>query len=421
MTNQIQYFIQMKYKSFTTRSLNVSFPKDDAYRALQMPIYESVAFDFESSEDIAANFRGEFPAHVYSRTGNPTVEYFEKKMLELTGGHKALAVSSGMAAISNTILALCNGGDNIVSGKNLFGHTYALFAQTLPTFGVETRFGDLSDINELEKLIDDKTRILFFETVTNPQLEVPHIDALVSLARKHNLLVVADSTLTPPIVFNSKKHGVDIEVMSTTKFISGGATAVGGVIIDNGTFDWTKVPKLEPFVAKAGKNVFYGRLKSNIFRNFGGCMTAHSAYFQILGLDILELRVERSVSNCFKLAEYLENNAKIKEVNYPSLKSSMSYLFSMKYFGHKPGAIMTFDLESEEACFRFMNKLKIIRRATNLNDNKTLIIHPYSTIYVEFTPEERAEMGIRPTMMRLSVGIEGVDDLIEDIEQALEY
>jgi len=409
----------MTKKNFTTRSLNVPFPKYDPHHALQMPIYESVAFEFDTAQEIAANFRGELPAHVYSRTGNPTVEYFEHKLRELTGGHAVLAVSSGMAAISSAILTLCDGGDNIISGKNLFGHTYALFQQTLPPFGIETRFGNLNNIVELEKLIDDKTRVLYLETVTNPQLEVPNIDALASLARKHNLVLMADSTLTPPVVFNAKKHGVDVEVMSTTKFISGGATAVGGAIIDYATFDFKKNPKLSPFAEKLGKDVFYGRLKKNIFRNFGGCMTAHSAYFQILGLDILELRVNKCVDNCFKLAAFMENHPKIKEVNYPSLNSSMSYLHSIKYFGHKPGAIMTFDLESEAACFAFMNKLKIIRRATNLNDNKTLIIHPYSTIYVEFTPEQRAEMNIRPTMMRLSVGIEGAEDLMEDIEQAL--
>lgn len=409
----------MNEKNFTTRALNVPFAKKDPHNALHMPIYESVAFEFDTAEDIAANFRGELPAHAYSRTGNPTVEYFEHKLKALTSGHSVLAVSSGMAAISNAILTLCDAGDNILSGKNLFGHTYALFQQTMPGFGIETRMADINNIHELEKLIDDKTRILYFETVTNPQLEIPNIDALASFAKKHKLVLVADSTLTPPNVFQAKKHGVDLEVMSTTKFISGGATAVGGAIIDYGTFDWKQNPKLQPFSEKLGKDVFYGRLKRNIFRNFGGCMTAHSAYFQILGLDILELRVEKCVSNCFKLAEFLEHHPKVKEVNYPSLKNSMSYLHAMKYFGHKPGAIITFDLETEAACFAFMNKLKIIRRATNLNDNKTLIIHPYSTIYVEFTPEQRAEMNIRPTMMRLSVGIEGAQDLMDDIAQAL--
>lgn len=409
----------MKMKNFTTRSLNVPFPQKDVHRALQFPIYESVAFEFETAEDIAANFRGELPAHVYSRTGNPTVEYLEQKIKSLTGAHQVLAVSSGMAAISNTILTLCKSGDNIIADKNLFGHTYALFSQTLSALGIETRFANFNYIDEIAPLVDQNTRAVYFETVTNPQLEVPNIDALCSVAKKHNLVLIADSTLTPPNVFHSKKHGVDIEVMSTTKFISGGATAVGGVIIDNGTYNWKSNPSLSPFIDKLGKDTFYGRLKKNIFRNLGACMTAHSAYFQIIGLDILDLRVERCVNNCLKLGQYLEINPKIVSVNYPSLNSSRYFLHSMKYFDHKPGAIMTFDLASETECFSFMNKLKIIRRATNLNDNKSLIIHPFSTIYVEFSPEKRAEMGIRPTMMRLSVGIEGVDDLIADIEQAL--
>lgn len=409
----------MKSKSFTTQALNVPYPKDDAHKALHFPIYESVAFEFDTAEAIAANFRGEYPAHVYSRTGNPTVEYFEQKLKALTGSHQVLAVSSGMAAISNTILTLCKSGDNIIADKNLFGHTYALFSQTLPQLGIETRFIDYNYIDKISPLIDENTKAIYFETVTNPQLEVPNIDALAFIAQKFNLALIADSTLTPPVVFNAKKYGVDIEVMSTTKFISGGATAIGGVIIDNGTFNWSLNPNLAPFVEKLGKDTFYGRLKKNIFRNFGGCMTAHSAYFQILGLDILELRVNRCVDNCLQLATHLEEHPKIQSVNYPSLNSSRYFLHSLKYFGHKPGAILTFDLESEEACFTFMNKLQIIRRATNLNDNKTLIIHPYSTIYVEFTAEQRAELGIRPGMMRLSVGIEGVEDLIADIEQAL--
>lgn len=409
----------MSKKSFTTQSLNIPFPKEDPHRALQMPIYESVAFDFASAEDISANFRGELPAHVYSRTGNPTVEYLEHKIKALTNSHAVLAVSSGMAAISSAILTLCSKGDNIIANKNLFGHTYALFHNNLPDLGIETRFVDFEDVDDINKHIDENTRLIYFETVTNPQLEIPDIDLLVSIANKNNLIVVADSTLTPPNVFSSKKHGIDIEVMSTTKFISGGATAVGGVIVDNGTYNWELNKNLSPFNEKLGKMTFYGRLKKNIFRQFGGSMTAHAAYFQILGLDILELRLEKSVSNCKKLGEYLENNKHVKRVDYPALQSSNSYLRSMKFFNHKPGAIMTFDLESEEACFKFMNKLQIIRRATNLNDNKTLIIHPYSTIYVEFPPKKREELGIRPTMMRLSVGIEGFDDLITDIEQSL--
>jgi len=406
-------------KQFSTRALNVPFPKADPYRALQMPIYESVAFEFETSEDIAANFRGEFPAHAYSRTGNPTVEYFEHKIKTLTHSHQVLAFASGMAAITNAILCLCKAGDNIISGRNMFGHTVTLLSETLPSLGINTRYANLDNPEEIESMIDSNTRLIYFETVTNPQLEIPNIELLASISKKHNIVLMADSTLTPPVIFNSKNLGVDVEVMSTTKFISGGATAVGGIVIDNGTFNWELNPNLAPYTSKLNKDTFHTRLKKGIFRQFGGCMAAHAAYFQILGLDILELRLNRCVDNCLILGEFMEKSKKISQVHYPALKSSKYFSNAQKYFEGKPGAIMTFDLETEAACFKFMNHLKIIRRATNLNDNKSLIIHPYSTIYVEFTPEQRYEMGIRPTMMRLSVGIEGVSDLIEDIEQAL--
>ena len=406
-------------KSFTTRSLNVPFPKDDPHRALDMPVYESIAFDFASSEDIAANFRGELPAHVYSRTSNPTVEYFELKMKSLTGAHQALALASGMAAISNTILALCKSGDNIISGNHLFGHSYALFDQSLPNYGLETRFADTTKLDQVEALIDANTRLIYFETVTNPQLEIADIEGLAALANKYGILLVADSTVTPPVVFNSKKLGVHIEVMSTTKFISGGATSFGGIILDNGIYDWAKNPNLEPQTSKFGKDTFIARLRKNYYRNTGGSMTAHTAHYQIMGLDILELRLERGYSNCMALGEFFLNHPKVKKVTYPGLKESEAYPLASKQFDGKPGTIMTFDLESQEVCFAFMNQLKTIRRATNLNDNKSLIIHPYSTIYVEFSEQERAEMGIQKTMMRLSVGIESAEDLIADIDQAL--
>ncbi len=407
-------------KSFTTRSLHIPFPKDDPYRALDMPVYESLAFDFASAEDIAANFRGEHPAHVYSRTSNPTVEYFEKKMKTLTGAHQALAMASGMAAISNTILALCKAGDNIISGNHLFGHTYSLLAQSLENYGLETRFADTTKPEAVEVLIDDKTRLIFLETVTNPQLEIADLAKLSAIANKHDILLVVDSTVTPPVVFNSSSFGVHIEVMSTTKFISGGATSFGGVILDNGLYDWSKNPNLKSQVEKFGKDTFIARLRKNYFRNTGGAMTAHTAHYQILGLDILELRFNRCYENCMKLGDFFEQHSKVKEVTYPGLKSASDYILAAKQFQGKSGAIMTFDLESQEACFAFMNKLQVIRRATNLNDNKSLIIHPYSTIYTEFSEEQRAEMNICPTTMRLSVGIEAADDLIADIEQALE-
>jgi len=409
----------MKKQSFTTRSLNVPFPKNDPHKALQIPMYGAQAFEFDSAEQIAANFRGEYIAHVYSRASNPTVEYFEVKLRELTGANTALAVSSGMAAITDTILAIAKSGDNIISGKHLFGHTYALFQETLPGLGIDVRFSPLTDITEIEDLIDNRTRAIFFETVTNPQLEIADIGLLAGIAKRHNFVLIADTTMTPPNVFEAKKHGIDVEVMSTTKYISGGATSFGGAILEYGSYDWTKNPAIEKYGAKFGKNAFLARLRKNIYRNTGGSMTAQTALMQIAGLDLLELRVDRCYKNCLSIGEYLQNQPKVVKVEYPGLKVSANYELALKYFGGVPGTIMTFDLESEEACFAFMNRLKIIRRTTNLNDNKSLIIHPWSTIYAEFTEEERKNMNIRPTSMRLSVGIEDADDLIEDIENAL--
>ena len=406
-------------KNFTTRSLNVPFPKRDPHNALAMPVYESVAFEFNSSEDIAANFRGELPAHVYSRTTNPTVEYFEAKIKALTGAHQVLATTSGMAAISTTMLAICKQGDNIISGKNLFGHTIALFEQSLSAYGLETRFVDTNFPEQVEALIDENTRAIYFETVTNPQLEISDIERLAELANKYHILLIVDSTITPPVVFDSKSLGVHIEVMSTTKFISGGATSFGGLVIDNGLYNWKKNPNCSEFAQKFGKDAFIARLRKNYYRNLGTPMTAHTANYMIAGLDILELRVERCYQNCMKLGEFFESHPKVTHVDYPGLKNSPYYELAVKQFNGIPGSVMTFDLSNQDECFQFMNRLNVIRRATNLNDNKSLIIHPYSTIYTEFAEDDRLKMGIRPTMMRLSVGIEGAEDLMEDIEQAL--
>lgn len=407
-------------KSFTTRSLHVPFPKSDAHRALDMPVYESVAYEFDSAEDISANFRGELPGYVYSRASNPTVTYFENKMKALTGAHQALAVVSGMSAIATTILALCKSGDNIISGNHLFAHSYALLGDSLRNYGLEARFVDTTDADAVEALIDENTRAIYFETVTNPQLEIADIGKLSAIAKKYNILLIADSTITPPVVFAARMQGIDIEVMSTTKHISGGATSFGGVILDYGTYDWSLNPNLKPLTGKFGKDTFIARLRKNYYRNTGGAMTAHTAHYQILGLDMLELRFERSYQNCMRLGAFLNDHPAVTKVTYPGLIDAENYSLAAKQFEGKPGTILSFDLESEAACFAFMNKLQVIRRATNLNDNKSLIIHPWSTIYVEFSEEERQAMKIWPTSMRLSVGIESADDLISDIKQAID-
>lgn len=408
----------MKNIGFTTTALNIPFSKKDPHNSLQMPLYETVAFEFDSAEQIEANFKGEHIAHVYSRSSSPTVEYLELKLKALTESNDVVAVSSGMAAISNTILACTKSGDNIISSNQLFGHTYALFNQTLREFGLETRFSNLKSKVEIESLIDENTRAIYFETVTNPQLEIADIEMLAELAKQYKLLLIADSTITPPNVFKGGEWGVNVEVISTTKYISGGATSFGGAIVDHGNYDWSLNPNFSGYTERFGTDAFIAKIRKNIYRNTGGSMAPQTAKVQIHGLDLLEIRVERCYKNSMELGAFLESHSKVKKVGYPGLKSAANYKLAKKYFNGVPGTILTFDLESKEACFSFMNKLKIIRRATNLNDNKSLIIHPHSTIYSEFSEEERKKAGIKNTMMRLSVGIENVEDLIEDIKQA---
>ncbi|MFC2098243.1 aminotransferase class I/II-fold pyridoxal phosphate-dependent enzyme [Bacteroidota bacterium] len=406
-------------KGFTTRMLTAPYVKKDPYNSLHMPVYETVAFEFDSAEDIAAAFQDKKPAHAYSRSTNPSVEYLESKIVAATGGRAALALSSGMAAIANSIFALVKPGENILSSSNLFGHTYGLFYKTLPGLGIDVRFTDLLDPASILKNIDNNTRLIFFETVTNPQLEVVNIDEIVKIAHKHDMLVIADSTLTPCNVFNARSFGIDVEIMSSTKFISGGATSVGGIIVDTGNNNWDSWPVLSAYYEKKKEMALITRLRKEVFRHIGSCMSPRTAQLQSMGLDILALRVERSYTNCMKLAEHLGDHPEVKKVTYPGLPGSEYYDLSAKQFNGVPGTILTFDLDSEEACFAFMNKLKVVRRATNMNDNKSLIIHPWSTIYFEYPESKRLEMGVRDTMLRLSVGIEDIEDLIQDIELAL--
>lgn len=406
-------------RRFSTKAIHAKFLKNDPYGTLRMPVYDNVAFEFDDCQELELAFLGKKPVHMYSRITNPTVEYLEQQIREFTNALDVLALSSGMASISNLIIAIAKSGDNIITTKHLFGNTYSLFERTLKPWGLDTRYADLTKIKHVEKLIDKRTKAIFFETITNPQLEVADIKALSRLARANNILLISDTTITPLSFFNAKNLGVDIEVLSGTKYISGGATSVGGIIIDNGTFDYNKNDKLKQEAKKYGQFALIAKLRREVFRNFGACLSAHNAYLQSLGLETFTMRVDKSCSNSLKIAELLQKHPKVISVNYPGLKSSRYYHIAKKQFGDNFGALLTFDLESKEQCFAFMNNLKIIRRATNLNDNKTLILHPASTIFCEYSPELKSEMGVRETMIRLAVGIEDVQDLFEDIENAL--
>jgi len=405
--------------SFTGKLLNTPYGKPDAYGALSMPVYHSAAFEFETAEEMEAAFIGKSPNHTYSRITNPTVQYFESRVQTITGALSVTALNSGMAAISNAIICLAQTGSNIVTSKHLFGNTYSFFVSTLAAFGVKTRFCDLTNPDEVEAHIDENTCAVFLEILTNPQLEVADLKALSAITKAKGVPLVADTTVIPFCAFKAKEFGINIEIVSSTKYISGGATSLGGLILDYGNFDWQALPKLHTMAKEFGPATFTAKLRKEIHRNLGAYMTPQVAYMQTLGLETLAVRYERVTDTCQKLVEKLEKLPEVESVNYTGLPSNKYYILSKEQFGDRPGAMFTLDLASREACFTFMNKLKVVRRATNLFDNKTLAIHPASTIFVTFTPTVRKDMNVSDKTLRISVGLEDVEDLYADFVQAL--
>lgn len=406
-------------KGFSTKAVHGGFTRPEPYGALRMPVYDTVAFEHDSARSIQLAFEGKNPGHVYSRISNPTVQDFEQKIRLLSGGTAVLAVASGMAAISNTLFTLAEAGANIVTTRHLFGNSLSLLEKTFAPWGLQIRFVAMTDPAEVENAIDHSTRALFLESITNPQLEVADFGKLGQIAQKHDIPLIVDNTLMTPYLFDTKKAGINIELLSTTKYISGGATSLGGIIIDNGTYDWGQSPKLAANARLMGPMAFIATLRQEVFRNIGACLSPHNAYLQNLGLETMSLRIDKSCANTQILAEFLEKHPKVKTVHYPGLPSSPFYEIAGRQFHSKFGGILTFDLEDQAACFTFIDNLGIIRRATNINDNKSLVLHPFSTIFAEYSKEAKHEMDIRPTMIRLSVGIEDIEDLIEDLERGL--
>lgn len=405
--------------SFNGKLLNTPYGKPDVYGALSMPVYNSAAYEFETAEEMEAAFTGKSVDHTYSRITNPTVQYFENRVQTITGALSVTALNSGMAAISNAIIALAKTGSNIVTSKHLFGNTYSFFVSTMAAFGVETRFCNLTNSDEVEDRIDKNTCAVFLEIVTNPQLEVVDLKALSAVCKQKEVPLVADTTIIPFCSFNAKDFGINIEIVSSTKYISGGATSLGGLILDYGNFNWLLAPKLHTVAKEFGTTAFTIKLRKEIHRNLGAYMTPQVAYMQTLGLETLTLRYEKATDTCFELVEKLEKLPEVDSVNYTGLPSNKYYELSKSQFGDRPGAMFTFNLASREACFSFMNKLKVVCRATNLFDNKTLAIHPASTIFGTFTPEVRKEMNVSEKTIRISVGLESVEDLYADFVQAI--
>ena len=388
-----------------TQAIHLEYERRDAYDSLSVPVYNTLAYEFDNAAIMSEAFTDKIKAPDYSRVENPTVTNLERRVAALTDAAHATAFNSGMAAISNTLMSLAAQGKNIVTSKHLFGNTYALLVATLRRFGVKVRLRDLTNIEAVREAIDDDTCCVFLEILTNPQLEVADLKAISEVAHEKNVPLVVDSTVIPFTQFSAKNLGVDIEVVSSSKYVSGGATSLGGLIIDYGT----------PFNGDFAK-----RLYGEMLFNFGAYMTPQVAYMQTIGLETLDARYRVQSCNALELAKKLRTLPQIQYVNYVGLEDNPYHELAQRQFGKTAGAMICIDLESKEACFNFLNNLKLIHRATNLFDNRSLAIHPASTIFGAFSENMRRSMDVKDTTIRLSIGLEDVDDLFEDIKQAVE-
>lgn len=387
-----------------TLAIDTPYQHPDAYGALSMPVYHCAAYEFDNAEEMADAFCGRSDMPDYSRVTNPTVTYFERKVAALAEAAEAVAFSSGMAAISNTLFCLASQGRTILTSRHLFGNTFALIGGTMLRFGVRPKLCDLTDIEAVENAIDDTTCCIFMEIITNPQMEIADIRALADVAHRHNIPLVADTTTIPFTQFSAKALGVDIEVVSSTKYISGGATSIGGVVIDYGT---------HPNFGK--------RMRQEMLMNFGAYMSPHVAYMQTVGLETLDARYRVQADNALTVAKAIKDIPGIQRVRYPGLAGDPYHDIARRQFGETSGAMLTIDLASKEACYKFIDNLRLIRRATNLFDNRSLAIHPASTIFGNFNERQREKMDILDTTIRLSIGLEAAEDIIEDIKGGLKY
>ena len=392
-----------------TKAIHFSYQKPDAYGALTMPVYHTAAYEFADADVMADAFCGRVELPDYSRITNPTVIYLEKKVQALTGASSVWAFTSGMAAITGTLMCLAASGKTIITSNHLFGNTWLLISKTLGRFGVRSKFIDLTDLQAVRSAIDSDACCIYAEIISNPHQEVVDLKAISEIAHSAGIPLVADTTMIPFTKFSSRELGVDVEVVSTTKYLSGGATTVGGMVMAYGGQG----------SILASHTRFEEEMK-DIQLNLGGYMSPHAAYMQTLGLENLDARYAVESSNTQRIAELLRTLPAVKKVNYLGLPDNPFHELAKKQFGGTFGAMLTIDLADQQSCFRFLNKLKLVKRATNLFDNRSLAIHPYSTIFGTFTAEQKRALDIFDTTIRLSIGLEDVEDIFEDFKQALD-
>lgn len=418
---------------FETLQLHVGQESPDPVTdARAVPIYQTSSFVFKNSAHAAARFGLQDAGNIYGRLTNPTEDIFEQRIAKLEGGVAALAVASGAAAVTYAIQNLAQNGGHIVAAKNIYGGTYNLLAHTLVDFGVSTTFVDPLDLSNFENAIQDNTKALYIETLGNPNSEVADIEAVAKIAHAHNIPLVVDSTFATPYLVRPIEYGADIVVHSATKFIGGHGTTIGGVIVDAGKFDWKasgKFPQLtEPnpsyhgisFVDAAGPAAFVTRIRAILLRDTGATLSPFHAFIFLQGLETLSLRVERHVENALKVVEYLSKHPQVEKVNHTSVTTDpeQQRLYK-KYFPNGGGSIFTFEIKGgEQKAKDFIDNLELFSLLANVADVKSLVIHPYSTTHAELNDEEKADQGIKPNTIRLSIGTEHIDDIIEDLDEA---
>lgn len=405
---------------------------DPATGARAVPIYQTTSFVFDDCAHAEARFNLSNAGNIYSRLTNPTQDAFEQRVAALEGGVAALATASGAAAVTYALQNLAEAGDHIVAEKTLYGGTYNLLAHTLKAWGIDTTFVDPDESGAFERAITPRTKAIFIETLGNPHSNIVDIEALADLAHKNGIPLVVDNTFATPWLLRPIEHGADVVVHSATKFIGGHGTTLGGVIVDGGKFDWEasgKFPRLcepEPsyhglsFTKAVGAAAYAVRARAILLRDLGATLSPFNAFMLLQGLETLSLRVERHVSNALAVVEYLTKHPKVERVNHPCLANSPSHALYQRYFPRGGGSIFTFEVKGGAAEARaFIDRLQVFSLLANVADAKSLVIHPASTTHSQLTATELAETGIRPNTVRLSIGIEHVDDIIEDIAQAL--
>lgn len=404
---------------FNTSLLHGNFKGDPKSGATTIPIYQSTAFAHDTAEELEKIFAGHEPGFLYTRLNNPTVESFERRIAFLEKGAGAVSCASGMAAISMAVLTCLQSGDEILAGSGIFGGTYALFAGFKP-FGIQASFLGESTVEAFEAAITESTRVIFVETLGNPKLDVPDIKRLAELAHAKGIILMVDNTCTTPYLIRPLELGADIVINSTSKYINGSSNSIGGIIISNGRSNWDveKFPGFKPY-KKFGQFMYLAKLRQTTFKDFGTCSAPMNVYLTSLGLETLGIRMDRICANALALAQALKDHPKVNFINYPGLEDNPYHTIAQEQFSGKFGGLLTIRVGSKENAFKVINNLQYALNASNIGDARTLVVHPASTIYITNTLEEREKMGVYEDLIRISVGLEDAEDIIEDFLQAL--